>query len=279
VEEICVKLKRWAWLVVGLYCLLLVLLVVPLVMLCWVKWSAGPPAGLKFEIGLPEILDGYKEWGFWAWLGVLVAAQALLLLVPLDLRGRRLTPRVSILVPMGTAAFLLANLFFAGLLCLSVAVFGDKALDAIGTLGSFVVKNPASTRVFTVAGVTSNTFGDTFTFMMGFFQLLGVFWLIWAFIFYRAAKRDAPDSLVQRTTRWLLRGSILELLIAVPSHVIVRNRSECCAPVGTFWGIVTGLAVMGIAFGPGVFFLFVDRVERLKPKAPQPEPEPVQPAG
>src|SRR4051812_27885199 len=207
------KLKRWAVLVAGLYCLLLFLLVAPLAMICWVKWSSQPPAGLKFEMSFSDLLDGYKEWGFWVWLAVLVTAQALLLLVPLDLRERRLTPRVSILVPMGTAAFLLANLFFAALLCLSLTVFGDKALDAIGTLGSLMVKNPATNRVFTVAGVTSNTFGDTFTFLMGFFQLLGVFWLIWAFIFYRTAKQDAPDSLLGRTTRWLMRGSILELLI------------------------------------------------------------------
>jgi hypothetical protein len=272
------KLKRWAVLVAGLYCLLLFLLVTPLAMICWVKWSSQPPAGLKFEMSFSDLLEGYKEWGFWVWLAVLVTAQALLLLVPLDLREKRLTPRVSVLVPIGTTAFLLANLFFAGLICLSVAVFGDKALDAIGAVGSLLVKNPASTRILTNAGVTSNL-GDTLTFMVGFFQFLGLFWVFWAFIFYRAAKRDTPDSLLQRTTRWLLRGSILELLIAVPSHVLVRNRSDCCAPVGTFWGIVTGLAVMGIAFGPGVFFLFADRMQRLQPKRPQPEPEPARPPG
>ena len=94
-----------------------------------------------------------------------------------------------------------------------------------------------------------------------------IFWLIWAVVFWRFAKSDDPGSLLKRLTRWLLRGSILELLVAVPSHVIVRRRDDCCAPAGTFWGIATGISVMLLCFGPGVFFLFVERFERLKPKS------------
>jgi hypothetical protein len=73
--------------------------------------------------------------------------------------------------------------------------------------------------------------------------------------------------LLKRSLRWLLRGSILELLVAVPSHIIVRRRGDCCAPLGTFWGIATGISVMLLCFGPSVFFLFVERFERLKPKS------------
>ena len=76
---------------------------------------------------------------------------------------------------------------------------------------------------------------------------------------------DDPGRLMDRLTRWLLRGSILELLVAVPSHVVSRSRGDCCAPMGTFWGIVTGLSVMLLAFGPGVYFLFVARMTRLRP--------------
>ncbi|HEY4951841.1 MAG TPA: hypothetical protein VII71_00470, partial [Verrucomicrobiae bacterium] len=83
----------------------------------------------------------------------------------------------------------------------------------------------------------------------------------------RVTKSGSPDAVVKRATRWLLRGSILELIIAVPSHVIVRRRDDCCAPAGTFWGIVTGISVMLLCFGPGVFFLFVERFQKLKPKS------------
>jgi hypothetical protein len=93
-----------------------------------------------------------------------------------------------------------------------------------------------------------------------------VFWVLWAIIFRRVSRFDDPQSLLRRATRWLLRGSILELLIAIPSHIIVRRREDCCAPYGTFWGIATGISVMLLCFGPGVFFLFVERFRRLQPK-------------
>ena len=116
-------------------------------------------------------------------------------------------------------------------------------------------------------GYDISNMGDTGigAFFTGLLTLF-VFWLIWMIIFRRAASKGDPHSLVKRTMRWLLRGSILELLVAVPSHVIVRRRGDCCAPVITFWGIATGISVMLLCFGPGVFFLFVERFRRLKPK-------------
>ncbi len=93
-------------------------------------------------------------------------------------------------------------------------------------------------------------------------------WFIWAIVFRNFARSDEPNSLLKRVTRWLLCGSILELLIAVPSHIIVRRRGDCCAPIGTFWGIVTGISVMLLCFGPGVYFLFVERFGRLQSKSP-----------
>jgi len=113
-------------------------------------------------------------------------------------------------------------------------------------------------------GLSSND-GGWGTIITAFFTML-IFWVVWAATFRRLAASDEPDALVNRATRWMLRGSILELLVAVPSHVIVRRREDCCAPAGTFWGIATGISVMLLCFGPGVFYLFVERFERLKPK-------------
>jgi hypothetical protein len=63
----------------------------------------------------------------------------------------------------------------------------------------------------------------------------------------------------------LLAGSILELLIAVPTHIIARWRNYCCAGFMTFWGLVTGLSVLLFAFGPGMFILFVRRLHSVTP--------------
>ena len=64
--------------------------------------------------------------------------------------------------------------------------------------------------------------------------------------------------------KWLLRGTIVELLIAIPSHVIARHKDVCCADGVTAIGIATGLTVMLISFGPGIYFLYAKRIESKK---------------
>jgi hypothetical protein len=90
-------------------------------------------------------------------------------------------------------------------------------------------------------------------------------WAVWTLVFYRTS-RDAAADVVSLQCRYLLKGSILELLIAVPTHVIVRSRDYCCAGALTFPGIAFGVSVMLFSFGPGVLFLFAQRWKRLQPQ-------------
>ncbi|MEA3560479.1 MAG: hypothetical protein U9R31_01735 [Candidatus Omnitrophota bacterium] len=92
------------------------------------------------------------------------------------------------------------------------------------------------------------------------------FWLLWGSIFYRSFSSKEPNLFTPAITRWLLKGSILELLVAIPSHIISRQRNECCAPPLTLIAIVTGLSVALMSFGPGIFFLFVKRIKDKKGK-------------
>ena len=80
-------------------------------------------------------------------------------------------------------------------------------------------------------------------------------------------RKKQPKSFISQLTRWLLQGSIVELLVVVPSHIIVRHKNVCCAQGLTFFGIATGLVIMAMAFGPGLFFLFRARFERMKPRS------------
>jgi len=69
-----------------------------------------------------------------------------------------------------------------------------------------------------------------------------------------------------RVISWLIKGSVLELLIAVPSHIAARQRNDCCAEPVTAVGIATGIAVMLAAFGPAVLMLYKQRLEQLTPR-------------
>ena len=237
-------MKRWAILTVLLYALALLLLTVPVIMVAFGKWGLNSDTQT-----FKQTVQIYAAWQYWLWLGVLLAGQVLLLLLPINIAEKRLPARRPLKTPIIVTAFFLANLMLAGITAILCAAFKeDGFLPFVFLSGN--MDHPSNFDCF--AGVIIPLFA---------------FWLMWAAVFRRYAKSDDPDTLLKRSTRWLLRGSILELLIAVPSHIIVRRRDVCCAPAGTFWGIVTGISVMLLCFGPGVYFLFVERFQKLKPKS------------
>lgn len=233
-------MKRWAALTVLVYLLAQLLLAVPVIV---IAFSTG-----KHVFSVKEAESVYRESVYWAWLAILIGGQALLLLLPINIAEKRLRARRQLAVPMAVTGFLLGGLMMTGLFSFLAAIYGDRVPSYYNLGYDFHGQDTA------IGG-----------FMTGVVTLL-TFWLIWMIVFRRFAERDDPHTLVKRSIRWLLRGSILELLVAVPSHVIVRRRGDCCAPFTTFWGIATGISVMLLCFGPGVFFLFVERFQRLKPK-------------
>ena len=257
-------MKRWAIVTVALYGLLLFLLSVPIILLFGLA-KTSPETGWTWTIGLSEALDAIQTWWFWIAPGVFVIAQAAMLVVPVAEAERRPKARRRLFVPVVTAAFLLASLFLCGVFGILVAAVGDGASQVIEWPAELTAQTVGQwtplTSLITDLGFTPN--GEFFSVIYSIGLLL-LFWMLWGLIFFHFAKADESQTLVQRATRWLLRGSILELLIAVPSHIIVRNRNDCCAPFVTFWGIVTGICVMLLTFGPGVYFLFVARMRKLR---------------
>jgi hypothetical protein len=249
-------MKRWAVLTVLLYALALFVLTLPVTLIAFGNWGKD-----NSSFGLHEASQIYMNWGYWLWLAVLVGGQFLLLLLPIDLAERRLLARRPLKIPVIVTAFFLANLVFAGIFSVLCAIRADKAFDY------FDLFSPLHSD--SNQNEPANNFGNGTLFTM--ILTVVVFWLIWAFVFRRFAKTDEPDAFLKRAGRWLLRGSILELLIAVPSHVVVRRRDDCCAPMGTFWGIATGISLMLLCFGPGVFFLFAEKFQKLKPRETNPD--------
>lgn len=173
------------------------------------------------------ILDIYSHRFPWVCIGILIGGQTALLLVSVDTSWKRLKPRQHIGVSIATVALLSGILIFAAVSSLFAAVYGDGPSNG-------------------------------YQFLMWWFGL----WLLWGVVFFLYVGR--LSQWVNRAAGWLIKGSVLELLIAVSCHVIVRHREDCCAPALTSFGIAAGIAIMLLSFGPSVLFLYKKRMQQYK---------------
>jgi hypothetical protein len=174
--------------------------------------------------------DKYLLSDFYVWfVPVLVFVQGVLLLVPIAVIRKRPIKRRKIVLSAVIGAIPMAALALGFFGSIALMVWGEGAV-----LGYLFERT-----VLIIPAIS---------------------WLVWGIIFYRSFSSEEPRSFISCLTRWLLRGSILELLVAIPSHIISRHRDECCAPPLTLLGIATGLAIALMSFGPGVFYLFAQRI-------------------
>lgn len=197
------------------------------------------PASMFLISSSPPSVAAFKEvyasWIPWTFAIAVMLGGILLLWLSVDTTQKRLKPRTHILVSALTAGLFLAILTAAAIFAFGLAVWGEKFIDWVG--------------------------------LAGLLSAFGIPWLVWGILFYRFC-RDSSDP-VTRLVAWLFRGSVLELLIAVPAHVIVRRRNDCCAPVFTSFGITAGIAIMLLSFGPSVLLLYKKRMERYAMKPPE----------
>ena len=149
-------------------------------------------------------------------------------------RNRRPVARRSLLWPIVTAGLMM----------------GGLTVGAMYSLYEFALRDKAFGGWFWWAAIGSGV----------------VIWCVWAVLFYRSSHAVEPSDLISRQCRLMLRGSILELLVAVPTHIVARSRDYCCAGAMTFVGLTLGISVMLFSFGPAVFFLYVERWRRLHPE-------------
>jgi hypothetical protein len=219
--------RRWSIVLSVFYAVIVVGLLIPGA----VFWSGAPENGgtAKFLDDLGEV---YRERLVWVFISMVVVSQVLLLFLSVDTSQKRLKPQAHIWVSCTVASALTALIVYGGVLSIGVGIHGDKFLDAIEAV--------SGTRTKVLLGV-------------------GSLWAVWAVVFYTYMRNKS--EVVSWIVSWLLKGSVLELLIAVPCHVVVRRRHECCAPLATSFGIVTGVAIMLLSFGPSVLFLYKKRLD------------------
>ena len=188
------------------------------------------------KVTLAEAVESYLFWPYWVWLVVMVVSQAALLSVPVRVARRRAVSRSSLL-----RTILAGGLMMGGLAAgagFSIYEFAFRDREMAGWVG------------------------------WGLIGLAGLIWCVWSVVFFRMTRNESPSDVISRLCRLLLKGSILELLIAVPTHIVARYRDYCCAGFMTFFGLTMGVSVMLFSFGPAVFFLFAERWRRLHPKPP-----------
>jgi hypothetical protein len=220
-------MRKWGILVSTFYVLIVLVLIVPAAV-----FLIGDNPTLPRVIGALREASG--EWLLWLPVLAVLSGQALLLFLSVDTSQKRLKPRAHILVSCAVTGVLLALLVTAAVLSVGSAISSNKFMDK---------------------------YFETAAQVLGFWLIV---WLLWGVIFYWYARNSA--EIVTRAVSWLLKGSVLELLIAVPCHVIVRRRHECSAPIITSFGIGTGIAIMLLSFGPSVLFLIKRRLDSNRPR-------------
>lgn len=184
------------------------------------------PLFLAFSEMGADLLPGFYIW----FVPILVLTESALLLVPIAITRERPIKKRRVFVSAGIGALPMAAMVLGILSFTVLMIWGEES--------------PAGHYVY-----------DWYSLIIPVAS-----WVVWGVIFYKNFSSHNPRSFTSTITCWLLRGSILELLIAIPSHIISRHRDECCAPPFTLLGIATGLAVAVMSFGPGVFFLFARRI-------------------
>ncbi len=223
-------MKKWPLIVALLYAAILYVLLLPL------SWVAFLPQAI---LELSDYTDNLGEWQTWMVLAIMVIAQFAILRVPVAAASGRPVRRRSIWVTAIAAAFMMGLLVLGG--ALSLMEWIDRMEGKEGDYGMLAVL---------ISGLLS--------------------WVFWAIYFYRKTSASPVAEMTPTLQKYLWRGSILELLIAVPTHIVVRQRDDCCAGFLTFIGLTCGVAVMLFAFGPSLYFLFAARWRRLHPSERDP---------
>jgi hypothetical protein len=222
-------MRKWGIVITVFYFLILLLFLLP----AWVLLAGANPTPTLIGSSFYML----SRWGTWIPIAILVAGQALLLFLSVDTSEKRLKPRTHIRVTITASAMLLALLSFAAIFSFTFGMWGDNFFDVLD-----------QSRLLRIAVLCAWPF----------------LWLFWGIVFYLLYRNSGEFA--TRARSWLLRGSVLELIIAVISHVIVRRRNDCSAPGVTSFGIVTGIAIMLLSFGPSVLFLLKHRMDARAPR-------------
>lgn len=219
---------RWALIISVFYFVLLVVLVLPLFLLAvWIP-------DLDMDSMRNEAKEIYQDYALWVIAFCFALGQFLLLFLKVKELPRDRKPKARL---WGTACLmgLFAGVLFVGAGLSLIELFkidGDIGLEFETTVALFI----------------------------------GIPWFFWMLYFYFFHRNDELNNYFDHGFLFLLKGSAFELMICLPAHIIVRQRTDCCAGVLTGLGLACGFSVMLLCFGPVVLALIYKRIQIKKQK-------------
>lgn len=204
---------------------------------CLVIALLTPVVAWLLDGDLREARFYYGEWPYWLIVATFLVGQLVLFLVPVQASREPPVPRRSLVAAKVIVLLFTGVLILSAILSICAAAWGDY----MGPPGW-----PESWREGAVLAVFLAS------------------WLAWGYAFHRFNRQADAGTVTARGIAWLLKGSIVELLVAIPSHIIVRQKDECCASIFTSLAIGTGIALMLLSFGPGTWLLYTRRMRHLR---------------
>jgi hypothetical protein len=94
--------------------------------------------------------------------------------------------------------------------------------------------------------------------------VMAILWIAWTVVFHSYWRGLDRYTALRKAFRWLLAGTVLELLVAAPAHALIvqKRGNDCYCERGTWTGVAFGCTAALWLFGPGTFLLFLREKQR-----------------
>jgi hypothetical protein len=97
-----------------------------------------------------------------------------------------------------------------------------------------------------------------------YLPLFGLSWVFWGVVLFVYTRRTDRYRTLCRVIGTVFAGSLVELLVAAPMHMVVSRRPGCFVGFQTAGAVFAGLYVMLWSMGPAIILLFLREKRRME---------------
>lgn len=114
---------------------------------------------------------------------------------------------------------------------------------------------------FTLSEFFEGKYEDVFSKIIENFYLLiivlSVTWIIFSVFGILINLKKDLNIIYRNYLITLISGSLLELLIAIPLHIVINKRGKCLAGLYSIFGVIGGFIVLIFIMGPAIFLFLL----------------------